>query len=132
MEVDFSEALDDDFLGLWPVIVMGTFRLVSEDFFFVGFESMENVEFVRARLTLEFVTTEPFDFAFNLLFESCTVLLNKAFDLCDKEDAFDVCLRLRGASAEVLTISRPREEIATVTFKDFCSDFEAAVLGDED
>lgn len=110
-------------------MAMGTFLVfVSGVFFFELDESIEKVEFVRAKLTLEFVTVEPLDRDFNLFFESVEVLFNKAFDFEDNDETLEICRRLRGASAEVLMISRPRDDIATVTLSDFCSDFDPAFL----
>lgn len=123
---DLSEAFDGDFFSFWLVIVSGLAVLIGV-FFFETVESMENVELVRAKLLVEPVTIEPFDFAFNLFFVSVNVLFSSEFDFDESVETFDVCLRLRGDSVEVRMISRPRDEIATVTFSDFCSPLPATL-----
>ena len=87
--------------------------------FFV--ESMEKVEFVRARLLLDAAMTEPLERDFNLFFESFKALFRSEADFDDEVETFEGCLW--GVSVEVRRISRPRDEMATVTLSDFCSDF---------
>lgn len=115
---DFSPVvvLGGDFFGFRLVIVCG----LVEDFFSVSSELTENVEFVRVKLADEPVTIEPFDFNFN----RADGKFFATVDLDEIDETFDGCERRTrgGVSVEVRIISRPRDEIATVTFNDFCSD----------
>lgn len=67
---------------------MGMF-FTCDGFFFDIVESIEKVEFERAKLLFEFVTVDPFERNLNLFFESFNVLFNSEFDFEDKVETFD-------------------------------------------
>jgi hypothetical protein len=95
-------------------------------FLFELLESIEYVEFVRAKLLVELMTIEPFDFAFNLFLVTLSeaALFASKLDFEESVETLDGCRKLRdGTVSDARMISLPRDEIATVTLSDFCSDF---------